>query len=140
MKVIDLLNKIANGEENDLQTEFVFDKKVYNFYKFKNESGYCLDGWLLNQEIQITKSLNDEVEIIEEEQRDIEVCGTLFTKSEYDKLANSEEDKKIEPIEWNTDDDNCQIYFNGAMNYVSRAELELALKINEIIEELNGRN
>ena len=69
MKVIDLLNKIANWEENDLQTEFVFDKKVYNFYKFKNESGYCLDGWLLNQEIQITKSLNDEVEIIEEEKK-----------------------------------------------------------------------
>lgn len=54
MKVIDLLNKIANGEENDLQTEFEFDGKVYNFFKF-NHSEYCLDYWLLNQNITITK-------------------------------------------------------------------------------------
>ena len=58
MKVIDLLNKIANGEENDLQTEFEFDGKIWNFYKL-NHSEYCLDGWLLNQNITITKYKED---------------------------------------------------------------------------------
>jgi ribosomal protein S18 len=54
MKIIDLLNKIANEEENDLQTEFEFDGKIWNFYKL-NHSEYCLDVWLLNQNITITK-------------------------------------------------------------------------------------
>ena len=54
MKVIDLLNKIANGEEDDLITEFEFDKRVWNF-KGLNDSEFCLDGWLLNQNITITK-------------------------------------------------------------------------------------
>ena len=55
MTVIQLLNKIANGEEDDLTTEFEFQSEVYNFFKFKNDSGYCLDRWLLNQDIVITK-------------------------------------------------------------------------------------
>ena len=67
MKVIDLLNKIANGEENDLETEFAFDNRVWNFYKF-NKSEFCLDGWLLNQEIKITKSLDEEDEFIDIEE------------------------------------------------------------------------
>ena len=73
IKIIDLLNKIANGEENDLITEFVFDGRVWNFYKL-NHSEFCLDVWLLNQEIKITRSLNDEVEIldVEDEFEDIE--------------------------------------------------------------------
>ena len=54
MKIIDLLNKIANGEEDDLLTEFEFDKRVWNFKKL-NDSEFCLDGWLLNQNITITK-------------------------------------------------------------------------------------
>ena len=54
MKIIDLLNKIANGEEDDLITEFEFDKRVWNF-KGLNDSEFCLDGWLLNQNITITK-------------------------------------------------------------------------------------
>jgi len=58
MKIIDLLNKIANGEENDLQTEFEFDGKIWNFYKLNN-SEYCLDGWLLNQNITIIKYKED---------------------------------------------------------------------------------
>lgn len=64
MKIIDLLNKIANEEESDLQTEFEFDGKIWNFYKI-NHSEYCLDGWLLNQNITITKHkeiLDDEDE------------------------------------------------------------------------------
>ena len=36
-----------------------------------------------------------EVETLEEEPRDIEVCGSLFTKSEYDNLFHCKEEKKI---------------------------------------------
>lgn len=61
MKVIDLLNKIANGEESDTITEFEFNKSIWNFFKLQ-DSEYCVDGWLLNQEIVITKHK----EIIEE--------------------------------------------------------------------------
>ena len=110
LRVIDVLNKIANGEE--VPKEIKYNNMAYywcnqcKIYERLEDSSKDLYNDLDN--------LNDEVEIIEE-------------------------DKKIEPIEWNIDDDNCQIYFNGAMNYVSRAELELALKINEIIEELNRR-
>ena len=75
MKVIDLLNKIANGEENDLETEFAFDNRVWNFNKF-NKSEFCLDGWLLNQEIKITKSLDEEDEFI-----DIEKPMLLITEN-----------------------------------------------------------
>lgn len=64
MKIIELLNKIANGEEDDLITEFEFDKRVWNF-KALNDSEFCLDGWLLNQNITITKHK----EILEEEKK-----------------------------------------------------------------------
>ena len=64
MKIIDLLNKIANGEEDDLITEFEFDERVWNFKKL-NDSEFCLDGWLLNQNITITKHK----EILEEEKK-----------------------------------------------------------------------
>lgn len=64
MKIIDLLNKIANGEEDDLITEFEFDKRVWNF-KALNDSEFCLDSWLLNQNITITKHK----ETLEEEKK-----------------------------------------------------------------------
>jgi hypothetical protein len=65
MRVIDLLNKIANGEESDTITEFEFDKRIWNFFKLQ-DSEYCVDGWLLNQEIVITKHK----EVIEEQKED----------------------------------------------------------------------
>ena len=64
MKLIDLLNKIANGEESDTITEFEFDKRIWNFFKLQ-DSEFCLDSWLLNQEIVITKHK----EIIEEDKK-----------------------------------------------------------------------
>lgn len=67
------------------------------------------------------------------------LIGNDFTKWVEETQPTIIEDKKIEPIEWNVDNDNCQIYYNGAMNYVSRAELELALKINEIIDYIQEK-
>ena len=91
MKIIDLYNKIANGEEVPKKIKYkncIFENRcVIEYWCKKTET--CLDELILMQ------NLNDEVEIIEEEPRDIEVCGSFFTKSEYDKLAHSEEEKKI---------------------------------------------
>lgn len=80
MKIIDLLNKIANGEEDDLITEFEFDKRVWNF-KGLNDSEFCLDGWLLNQNITITKHK----EVLEEEKR--------IEQASLDTITNLQEEK-----------------------------------------------
>lgn len=92
MKVIDLLNKIAKGEESDTITEFEFDKRIWNFFKLQ-DSEYCLDEWLLNQEIVITKHK----EIIEE-------------------------DKKIEPIKYEVNKviglDTCIEKINEIIDYL----------------------
>lgn len=70
MKIIDLLNKIANGEEvpkkikwNDL----IYEKSKYNAtprgYYYRINGGIKL--WLLDE----INSLNEEVEILEEEKK-----------------------------------------------------------------------
>lgn len=82
----------------------VKDGKAPKIIKYKgtlyeydsNDEFYFNNGWSLYREFpENGNCLNDEVEILEEEPRDIEVCGSWFTKSEYDKLAHSEEKKKI---------------------------------------------
>ena len=57
MKVIDLLNKIANGEASDLKTYFIFEGEKYNYYQFSKI--FAID----------INSLNFEVEIIEEDKK-----------------------------------------------------------------------
>ena len=81
MKIIDLLNKIANGEEVPKKVRFagiIFeydeDDQMYNNYEHKNICDYAF--------------LNDEVEILEEEkkipkkikieEKSITVKGTTF--------------------------------------------------------------
>ena len=64
MKIIDLLNKIANGEE--LPKKIKWRNEIYNLYEAESFINYKpeSDGnWLLNQ---FLLKLNDEVEIIEE--------------------------------------------------------------------------
>ena len=94
MKVIDLLNKIANGEEVPKEVKY---KSFYWKYSEKDRDYKDTDeDYVFScSNYDIPKMLNNEVKIIEEEPRDIEVCGSLFTKSEYGKLAHSEEEKKI---------------------------------------------
>ena len=71
IKIIDLLNKIANEEKIPKEIkilsnneEFELDKYI-NDYKGKN--GYFLFGECLASTLNIKRFLNDEVEIIEEE-------------------------------------------------------------------------
>ena len=108
IKIIDLLNKIANGEEDDLLTEFEFDNRAWNFKGF-NDSEFCLDGWLLNQNITITKHK----EILEEP-------------------------KKIEKIDeiLTTDDLECPITYNEMK--IWKQVIKEHNKINELIDEINN--
>lgn len=79
MKVIDLLNKIANGEEVPKKIKVgIFDfyrmkkETIKNDYDYQNEDGtYLMD--YLNEYNYITSYLNDEVEIIDEENEFIDI-------------------------------------------------------------------
>lgn len=63
MKIIDLLNKIANGK--------VPSKIKYDDMIFEYDGGYysCKNNIILEEYCNLTTSLNDEVEIIEEEKK-----------------------------------------------------------------------
>ena len=132
MKIIDLLNKIANGEE--VPKKIKYDKNIYALNKYENYENVDIVGSYINWDYVVFNCLNEEVEIIEEEPRDIEVCGSWFTKSEYDKLFCFEEEKKIpEKL--------------GEIAYVdeeyaypwTKGEIKLKDKINEIIDYLKSK-
>lgn len=146
MKVIDLLVDKVNGKKlpNKIKANsivFILDKDN-NEYKREDEDAeefyteYMIDGFV---------DLTDEVEIIEEEPRNIEVCGSLFTKSEYDKLAGIKEDKKIEKLE--TYDivgnifleDCCFKYIPIDKEKLTANEQVFVNKINEIIDKLEEK-
>ena len=115
MKVIDLLNKIANGEEVPKKFRYKGETYIYRTYTFEDGdimTGYGFEdgGWL-----NIWRdNLNDEVEIIEE-------------------------DKKIEKIkDLNTDYyDKCKTYDCLQNEEIVLDILTLKHKINEIIDYIN---
>lgn len=109
-------------------------KKIkYNndIYEYEDCDYFDINRGYLFDRYNVSGILNDEVEILEEEPRDIEVCGSLFTKSEYDKLAHSEEEKKIpEKIP--------EEIIVGKKQPVHRIK-KIEKKINEIISYLESR-
>ena len=115
MKVIDLLNKIANGEYPTIKdgiNKYEYDKDENDYI---TGMGYNYEHYFSN--INILDYLNDEVEIIEE-------------------------DKKIYKLDWVEGNTFSKIQENS---YLSRKEIqlldsnfkELGNKINEIIDKLN---
>ncbi len=81
MKVIDLLNKIANNEE--VPKKICYEEYIWTWngetYDNKKE---CLFEDYINKKYVITDVLNDEIEIIEEKPKKIEEI-----KNRYDKQA-----------------------------------------------------
>lgn len=68
MKIIDLLNKIANNE--DLPETIKYSATIY--YKYNHCKPFYAVGWeeeTLLDNIQCTSQLNDEIEIIEEKSK-----------------------------------------------------------------------
>ena len=134
MKVIDLFQRIANGEEVPNKITIRGDTLVYN----KGYSLYLQDYYYMEDEENATwkiwaYDLNDEVEIIEEEPRNIEVCGSYFTQSEYNELWGKKEDKPI---------GRCNLWIDDVFPKLSKSQrqqlqVEVVDKINEIIDKIN---
>lgn len=120
MKVIDLLNKIANGEE--VPKKIKYNNKIYEYYERLENifnykqivNGKYIDDYF-NDNYFIDSILNDEVEIIEEP-------------------------KKIEKIEMYQDGEGS--YFLNKQDrkvYVNCAEMDFMVdKFNELIDEINN--
>ena len=64
MKVIDLLNKIANGEEVPKKIKY-----INKFFDYDNADYFNTDIGYLFERCTLCVILNDEVEIIEEEKK-----------------------------------------------------------------------
>lgn len=115
MKIIELLNKIANGEEVPKKIKFYGKYYIWYDNEYTGNEGYCLEPLKADSnsflEINTLYDLNKEVEIIEE-------------------------DKKIEKlnIELNSDDENKVNCYRA-----NNLECELAFKINEIIDYINNK-
>lgn len=117
MKVIDILNKIANGEE--VPDKIKYRNKIFEYCDddyFNDYFGYMFDSGTFN----VFKILDDKIEIIEKDKP-----KTLNDIREMYGLPRIE-DKKIEKLELTTTD--------GGENTIY---MLLANKIDEIIDYLN---
>ena len=82
MKVIDLLNRIANGIDIPLQIKY--DNDIWKYdemardYLLIDKSG---EEYLICEELNLMYALNEEVEVVEEEQEDkkIEKIDEILT-------------------------------------------------------------
>ena len=101
MKVIDLLNKIANGEE--VTKRIKYEKHIYEYEEGTYDWSYYIENNgtikflltdLFNSDNNILSILNEEVEILEEEKKmpeklddfdiqGLEVSGYSMTQAEY---------------------------------------------------------
>ena len=134
IKIIELLNKIANGEEvpkkiaykNEIRYYVDSDKDYmshdskyyYLFYNiFKNGTGESFQ-----------KALNDEVEIIEEDKK-IEKLEKYY---EFEDIDNNEDNKKYKEYYENI----LKVYGTG--EYEIDEALSFTIdKINELVDEIN---
>lgn len=113
MKIIELLNKIANGEA---PTIIKFQNYIWTLNKqfkdYTDDERYLFCDYMPDV-VSIEEFLNYEVEIIEE-------------------------DKKIEKLEYELCDEDGDFTING-FAFDNEQKLQIIDKINEIIEELNRR-
>lgn len=151
MKVIELLTKIANGEE--VPEKFRFAGQI-----FEKQGSYIEDedgDSIFDSMCTDFSNINEEVEIIEEKEEtkpitkeSIEAlgyaCGEIqkcFTNGWNKSLKNEpliEEDKKIEKLEHM----NSRDYLENRDEYLSTKDIALDIEtlrhwINEIIDYLN---
>ena len=92
MKVIDLLNKIANGEEvpdKIKHGEYIYKTRLDGYYKLVTEDNiYCLD---------VVQCLNDEIEIIEENNK-IEPLTRWFDEDGVEDARYNTEKRIVDKI------------------------------------------
>lgn len=143
MKIIDLLNKIANGEE--IPEKIRFENYIYiwrNIQKdyFCEQINHSLESIIGEY---LFENLNLEVEIIEEEPKPLTkqyvealgyACGEIqksFTNGWNKSLKNKpfKEDKKIEKLE--------VIGWNDCIHEVTHTEKRIFIEINKTQSKLN---
>ena len=130
MKIIDLLNKIANGEEIPKKIKYEGDIYIYNYDMEDYISDYGNYGFF--ETSSINRILKNEVEIIEE------VAMVSIPEKEYfewvDFKNNSkitEEDKKIKRLLW------CNYNREYTTEILDEEFSNICKTINEIINKLN---
>ena len=150
MKIIDLLNKIANGEEVPMLIKWNDDEWYYmnniskNYSNDKEDLFSIIDG----------TNLNDEVEILEEEKKEIKpltkkdvealgyACGEIqkcFKNGWNKSLENKplEEEKKIpEKLEYYDDSIAWVIDNVGQLSDVDKVIID---KLNEVLDYLKSK-
>ena len=97
IRVIDLLNKIANGEE--VPKKFIWDDKEY-YSQFKN-CYRCDETSTIFEDDFVLEHLNDEVEILEEEKKipeEITMCTSGIMSFDAVEHITSELKDKINSI------------------------------------------
>ena len=140
MKVIDLLNKIANGEE--VPKKIKYDNAIYEYneqYDYKNElqiNYYSVDEGIDFFNKVFCYSLNDEVEIIEEEKKlhanDIEFNINNDKKDCI--ITLDENDLGIDKLHL----DNCYFYKENDKWYVRKYDFKtIELEKHKIPEKLD---
>jgi len=129
MKIIDLLNKIANGEE--VPKKIIYRNTIFTYYNETKQyyTNSCIEttlteslrGYLLNFD-----RLNDEVEILEEEEKKIP------------EIIHWHEENGVGNV-----DDAFYVDVNDKSQYVDSEydswEMTVILKINEIIDYLESK-
>jgi len=131
IRVIDLLNMISKDEDVPKRIKYCGVNYKYDVYDYFNEDE---DDEPLSSWIDFSKKdLNDELEIIED--NEIEIIGDI-----------PKEDKKIEKIEERIDTGLVgkeildEFKVAGAINKQAGYTFDIAKKINEIIDMLNGED
>ena len=121
MKVIDLLVKIANGEEIPKRIKVFSFTYKYDYDDVGEEYTYLDENTneRLDNDLLIINLLNDEVEIIED---------------------TPEEDKKIEKFKIIKDNsrDSVELIYDGMKLELTLLQAIILDKINEIIDKING--
>ena len=123
MKVIDLLNKIANGEKVPKKIKWkgvIFDYvEEENYEDYINSNCFSLFEHLgdKNEVYKVTNMLNDEVEIIEEEKKIPEKLP-YYSMEKIQKAKNKDEwrEERISLLEKRVDD--LHIKMNDLLDYL----------------------
>lgn len=143
MRIIDLLSKIANGEEPP--KKILFKNQVYIYCEDAKDYYYFDEGWLFDNYV-ITDILNDEVGILEitvKYNQDNYYQYQPYTgevEIKCNSAKNLLESDKIEKLEI-TQEKNCNNNWKWKLNgyNISTPQKIMGDKINEIIEALYER-
>ena len=124
MTVIQLLNKIANGEEVPEKIRYCSDlyEIDYRYMDYKNK--YINDTYLLRDVISSSEELCNKIEVVEEVLED-----------------TPKEDKKIKKLDLE-DDGNTITLFGEKENewtILDNVDIIVCNKINEIIDKINTK-